>query len=246
MITPSGKLLGLDLTARDRAILELLYATGCRIQEAVGLDLDAVDLDDRTGIVRGKGNKEHGPVRPTSEAGARGMAGRLRETSPTLRGHVRVFLGQLQWPASRRAWRVRCSSGRDGQGRLRSPWPARPTALVRHASPGARHGPGGDLGAAGALHPLDHAAVHARLDEAPAGGLPPSESRSGRDSGVRAHRSNRAGVDVAPALSSCVRVTTAPVTWRTPATGAPCNSRRPSLRRIPAWRKPCSLSTTTI
>jgi integrase/recombinase XerD len=43
---------------RDRAIVEVLYGTGMRISELVGLDLDAVDLD--TGFVRvlGKGSKE--------------------------------------------------------------------------------------------------------------------------------------------------------------------------------------------
>lgn len=43
---------------RDRAILETLYATGIRISELVGLDLDDVDLIDGTARVVGKGDKE--------------------------------------------------------------------------------------------------------------------------------------------------------------------------------------------
>ncbi len=43
---------------RDRALLELLYGTGARISEAVGLDLDAVDLDAGVALLRGKGGKE--------------------------------------------------------------------------------------------------------------------------------------------------------------------------------------------
>ncbi len=46
------------LAVRDRAVLELLYSTGCRIGELVSLSLRDVSLKDRTARVMGKGSKE--------------------------------------------------------------------------------------------------------------------------------------------------------------------------------------------
>jgi integrase/recombinase XerD len=56
---------GTPLALRDRALLEVLYGTGARISEAVGLDVDDLTLGDVAGddvdgtvLLRGKGSKE--------------------------------------------------------------------------------------------------------------------------------------------------------------------------------------------
>ncbi|MEA2432556.1 MAG: integrase/recombinase XerC [Actinomycetota bacterium] len=53
-LPPSDDPVGL----RDRALIELLYGSGLRVSELVGLDIDDVDLRDRRIRVLGKGRKE--------------------------------------------------------------------------------------------------------------------------------------------------------------------------------------------
>jgi integrase/recombinase XerC len=49
---------GEPMMRRDRAILELLYASGLRVSELAGLDLRSVNFGDTMLLVRGKGRKE--------------------------------------------------------------------------------------------------------------------------------------------------------------------------------------------
>lgn len=49
---------GTTLALRDRALLEVLYGTGARISEAVGLDVDDLDLEQGTVLLKGKGGKQ--------------------------------------------------------------------------------------------------------------------------------------------------------------------------------------------
>jgi integrase/recombinase XerC len=49
---------GEPMMRRDRAILELLYASGLRVSELAGLDLRSINYGDGMLLVRGKGRKE--------------------------------------------------------------------------------------------------------------------------------------------------------------------------------------------
>jgi len=55
--------------ARDRAILELLFSSGLRVSELVGLDREHINLKRREFMVRGKGQKDR-PIFISSEAAA--------------------------------------------------------------------------------------------------------------------------------------------------------------------------------
>jgi integrase/recombinase XerC len=60
------------LGRRDRAILELFYASGLRLSELVGLDVDDVNLSSRMVRVLGKGRKERlVPINRSAEAAIR-------------------------------------------------------------------------------------------------------------------------------------------------------------------------------
>ena len=71
--------------ARDRALLELLYASGLRVAEGCGLDVDDLDEGRRTVRVLGKGSKER--VVPVGESALEALAAYL-----ALRGRRRGAL----------------------------------------------------------------------------------------------------------------------------------------------------------
>lgn len=67
---------------RDRAILELLYAAGLRISELVALDVDDVDLRERSVRCLGKGSKER--IVPLGRVACRALEAWLVRARPAL------------------------------------------------------------------------------------------------------------------------------------------------------------------
>lgn len=111
---------------RDRALLELLYSTGARISEAVGLDVDDLDLTPGRAAVRlfGKGSKER--VVPVGAYAVEAVEAYLVRARPALaaagRGGSAVFLNTRGARLSRQ-----------------SAWAVLRTAAERAGLPGAAH-----------------------------------------------------------------------------------------------------------
>jgi integrase/recombinase XerC len=78
----SGAQQGDPLALRDRLIVELLYATGIRVSELCGLDVDDVDGSRRVLRVLGKGNKQR--TVPFGEPALRALNAWLSEGRPEL------------------------------------------------------------------------------------------------------------------------------------------------------------------
>ncbi|MGA8995732.1 MAG: site-specific tyrosine recombinase XerD [Nocardioidaceae bacterium] len=120
---------GTALALRDRALLELLYGTGARISEAVGLDVDDLDLDPETApagypgpgpgesavgpeatvLLRGKGGKQR--IVPVGSFARQAVAAYLAVGRPEVaapgRGGPALFLNARGGRLSRQsAWTV--------------------------------------------------------------------------------------------------------------------------------------------
>ena len=110
------------LAVRDRAILELLYSSGLRLAELIGLNVHDVDLHDRTVRVLGKGSRERVvPVgRKAAEALQRYLPERRRRAKP---GETALFVGR----------RGRRLTGRNVQTRI-AQW-ARRAGIRQHVHP---------------------------------------------------------------------------------------------------------------
>jgi integrase/recombinase XerC len=82
------------LSKRDCAMVELLYASGARVSELCGLDLQDIDYERNTIRVIGKGNKER--TIPLGNPAMRALDAWLKEGRPSLAGDKSdraVFLG---------------------------------------------------------------------------------------------------------------------------------------------------------
>ena len=76
---------------RNRAMIEMLYATGIRVSELTGLDLDDVDRDRRTIRVLGKGNKQR--IVPYGRPAASALDAYLNVRAELLPSGPALFLG---------------------------------------------------------------------------------------------------------------------------------------------------------
>ncbi len=125
------------LGRRDRAILELFYASGLRLAELVGLDLEDVNLGAKMVRVLGKGGKER--IVPFNTATARTIRAYLNDRELLVRSAATKMGGAGPdkaghwWSAFRRAKARRWCPPSGG--------PETQPAVHRQLSFSTRHGP---------------------------------------------------------------------------------------------------------
>jgi integrase/recombinase XerC len=106
------------LGRRDRAILELFYASGLRLSELVGLDVEDVNLSARMVRVLGKGAKER--LVPFNESAKAAMATWLKDRAALIRAHGVDPGGEVRSPARVAAGRgTKSAAPQPSAGRVR-------------------------------------------------------------------------------------------------------------------------------
>lgn len=106
---------GEPFATRDRAIMELLYSSGLRLAEIVGLDVNALDPSDRTVRALGKGEKTR--VVPVGRFALRALQQWLIERSSLVKsGEEALFVGRSGRRLGRRAVELRVAYWARRQG----------------------------------------------------------------------------------------------------------------------------------
>ena len=162
---------------RDAAMLELLYATGIRVAELVGLDIGDVDWSHRTIRVTGKGGKQR--VVPFGDPAEKALAGWKEHGRPLILR--RAGAGTLDTAAlflGMRGRRIDQRIVRDVVHRAarESGVPDISPHSLRHSAATHMLDGGADLREVQEMLVAHHAAVHACVDRAAEGAVPPGVS----------------------------------------------------------------------
>ena len=179
---------------RDRALIELLYATGMRVSELLSLRPADVNLDASYLTCTGKGVKQR--IVPFGDAAGAWVSRYAREARPALLGRrssPRLFVNARGGgPGLTRIgfWKILKGYAAAGR-RQQHAQPAHAAAFVCDAPAGARRGSARDPDDARARGPVDDADLHARARAADAQRLRPLSSarmrRRSRIAFTRAH-----------------------------------------------------------
>ena len=119
---------GEPFAARDRAIMELLYSSGLRLAEIVGLDMSSLDLPDRVVHVLGKGSKQR--VVPVGRMALQALEQWMAERAGLARPDEQaLFVGRSGRRLGRRAVELRVAYWARRQGLATHVYPH----LFRHS-----------------------------------------------------------------------------------------------------------------
>ena len=104
-----------ELSARDKAMMELFYSSGLRLSELTALDIEHLDLPDRTVRVTGKGNKTR--IVPVGRYAIEALTTWLRErTAIATLGEPAVFVAHTGRRLGPRAVQQRIAQWAKQQG----------------------------------------------------------------------------------------------------------------------------------
>ena len=175
---------GEPMMRRDRAILELLYASGLRVSELAGLDLRSVNFGDGMLLVRGKGRKER--IVPFGSKAKQALDDYLPVRERILMeakksGQTALFLNTQGRPADHP---LRRSAAEEIRADVRAECEGQPALdAARLRFPLAHRGrrPARHPGNARPPEPCHHAEIHAGVDQAIDRGLRQDASQGVRE-----------------------------------------------------------------
>lgn len=170
---------------RDRAIMEMLYATGMRVSELTGSNLPDYDLAAEMVLVRGKGNKER--LAPFGSAAKEALLHYLPERAQILAGTAGTAAEALFVGSRGTTQQPQCGTPAGPlrpEGRhCRDRNAPRAPPLLCHPSAGNGRRPAHRAGTAGPRQPVHHPAVHPRGSGPPDQGLRRGPSPGAKEQG---------------------------------------------------------------
>ena len=152
-----------DKSVRDKALLELVYATGLRVSEVSGLNLDSINLNTRELMVTGKGSKDRVVLmgQPAADA-IRIYLSEVRNKVGPVAPEDALFVNRYGGTSQRPQHSEDSARVRRARRHCRQCAYSHSATLFRHPYAGGRRGPALSAGTLGTRQSRDNSDIYPR------------------------------------------------------------------------------------